>query len=183
MSKHSKKKEKKARTGKTEKVFLKKYGRGIALTLLSVGLFFSTVYGYRCLIEKVCESEAINRVVRHDVTVLAPKGALLAEVVNTKSSRMLGLSGRSKMLDGEGMLFIFDTPGKYGFWMKDMTFSLDILWINKNGVVVAVERGLTPETYPKTYINGADATYVLEINAGQSEKLGLYLGSKVKITE
>jgi uncharacterized membrane protein (UPF0127 family) len=185
MSKHSKKKwmKTKKETAKTEKSFFKHYGRVIILVLLGVGLFFSTMYGYRCLVEKVCESEIINRMVRHDVTILMPKGALVAEVVNTKSSRMLGLSGRSKMLDSEGMLFVFDEPGKYGFWMKDMTFALDIIWINKNGVVVAIERGLTPETYPKTYINGADANYVLEVNAGLSEKFGLYLGSKVKIAE
>ncbi len=170
-------------TEKTEKSFLNRYGRVIALAFLGVGLFFSTMYGYQCLIEKVCESDVINRIVRHDATILMPKGALEVEVVNTRSSRMLGLSGRSKMLDSEGMLFVFDTPGKYGFWMKDMNFPLDIIWINKNGVVVAIERGLTPETYPKTYINGADANYVLEINAGLSETFGLYLGSKVTIAE
>ncbi len=185
MSKHSKKKARSLEKMKrqTEKTFLKRYGKVVVLILLGVAFFFSTMYGYRCLVEKVCESDVINRVVRYDVNITTPKGTLVAEVVNTKSSRMLGLSGRSKMLDGEGMLFIFETPGKYGFWMKDMTFPLDILWINQNGVVVAIERALTPETYPKTYINGADATYVLEVNAGQSEKHGLYLGSKVKIGE
>lgn len=185
MSKHSKKKEVKAekKVAREEKAFITQKGRVIILVLLGIGLFFSTMYGYRCFVEKVCEAEVINRMVRHDVTITAPKGAVVAEVVDTTSSRMLGLSGRSKMLDGEGMLFIFDTPGKYGFWMKDMTFSLDIVWINQNGVVVAIERDLTPETYPKTYINGVDATYVLEVNAGGSEKLGLYLGSKVKIGE
>jgi uncharacterized membrane protein (UPF0127 family) len=83
------------------------------------------------------------------------------------------------------MLFIFEKPGRYGFWMKDMLFPLDIIWINQNGIVVNVERGVTPETYKekKIYINQADASYVLEINAGLSEKFGLYIGSKVKITD
>lgn len=121
--------------------------------------------------------------VRSDTTVLMPKGALTAEVVNTKSARALGLSGRTKMADNEGMLFIFDTPGKYGFWMKDMLFALDIVWINNNGVVVSIERNVTPESYPKAFINHVDASYVLEINSGLSEKFGLYLGSKVKFGE
>lgn len=174
MSKHKHKKAEKSP---------RRFVRAVGLLLLSVGLFFSSMYGYKCFVEKVCESEVINRVVRPDTTVLMPKGALTAEVVNTKSARALGLSGRTKMADNEGMLFIFDAPGKYGFWMKDMTFPLDIIWINQNGVVVAIERELTPETYPKTYINGADASYVLEINAGLSEKFGLYLGSKVNFGE
>ena len=65
--------------------------------------------------------------------------------------------------------------------MKDMLFSLDILWINNDGVVVEVERNITPTTYPKTFINSSAATYVLEINAGEAEKRGLYIGSKVRI--
>ncbi len=153
------------------------------LTVFTVALFFSSMYGYRCFIEKICESEIIERAVRHDVTVLMPKGALQVEVVDTKSSRALGLSGRSKLQDDEGMLFIFDNPGKYGFWMKDMNFPLDIVWVDQNGVVVWIERNLSPDTYPQAYMNKADAKYVLEINASSSEKFGLYLGSKVKFSE
>ncbi len=81
--------------------------------------------------------------------------------------------------------FVFDAPGRYGFWMKDMAFPLDIVWINQNGVVVNIERDLTPESYnqKKTFINQADASYVLEVNAGMAAKFGLYLGSKVKIVK
>jgi uncharacterized membrane protein (UPF0127 family) len=67
--------------------------------------------------------------------------------------------------------------------MKDMKFSLDIVWINQNGVVVWVERNVTPESYPSVFMNQADASYVLEMSAGLSEEFGVYLGTKVKITE
>jgi uncharacterized membrane protein (UPF0127 family) len=125
----------------------------------------------------------IDKFIRSDLTILMPKGALTVELANTKASRELGLSGRKTMRDDEGMLFVFDVPGRYGFWMKDMTFPLDIIWINQNGVVVSVERNVTPESYPKAFINQAEASYVLEVNAGLSERFGLYLGSKVKMTE
>ncbi len=158
--------------------------RNVGLGLLLVGLFFSSMYGFRCLSTKVCDSIVVDKFVRHDVTILMPKGALGAEVADTVASRELGLSGRKQMGDDEGLLFVFDAPGRYGFWMKDMNFPLDIVWINQNGVVVEIERNLSPETYKqkKTYINQADASYVLEINAGMAEKFGLYLGSKVKIS-
>src|SRR3989338_3180334 len=39
-----------------------------------------------------------------------------------------GLSGREVLGENEGMLFVFDTPGKYSFWMKDMKFAIDIIW-------------------------------------------------------
>jgi uncharacterized membrane protein (UPF0127 family) len=137
---------------------------------------------FRCFLTKVCGVIAIDTLVRSKYTLLMPKGALDVEVANTRASRELGLSGRFQMKDGEGMLFIFDTPGRYGFWMKDMEFPLDIVWINENGIVVSIERGLTKETYPKAFINQADATYVIEMKAGESEKQGLYIGSRVKIT-
>lgn len=157
--------------------------KNILFIVLLIGLFFGSFYGVKCAWYKVCDMELLNRLVRHDVTILMPKGAIEVEVADTKASRERGLSGKQKMGDDEGLLFVFDAPGRYGFWMKDMNFALDIIWINQNGVVVAIERGVTPESYPQTFINDAEASYVLEINAGLAEKFGLYLGSKVKITE
>lgn len=153
------------------------------LGVLCIGLFLSTMYGVRCFVTKVCESVVIDKFIRSDLTVLMPKGALVVEMANTQASRELGLSGRPHMRDDEGMLFVFDKPGRYGFWMKDMTFPLDIIWINENGIVVSIERNLTPDSYPKTFMNQSDASYVLEINQGMAEKFGLYMGSKVKMTE
>jgi uncharacterized membrane protein (UPF0127 family) len=153
---------------------------GCVLVILAV-IFW---YGYRCGFEKVCSSDTVNQAVRRQGTILTPTGKILTvELANTASSRELGLSGRPGMKNGEGMLFVFDKEGKYGFWMKDMLFSLDMIWINKDGVVVALERDLAPESYPKTYMNGPDALYVLEINKGQADIYGLFLGSKVTITQ
>jgi uncharacterized membrane protein (UPF0127 family) len=157
--------------------------RNILLTIGCVALFFSSMYGFRCLVTKMCESVIIDKFVRHDVTLLMPKGALNVEVVDTAASRELGLSGRPSMNDDEGMLFVFDVPGRYGFWMKDMLFPIDMVWINGNGIVVSIERNVTPESYPKAYINQSDASYVLELGAGRAEVFGLYMGSKIKIVE
>lgn len=86
------------------------------------------------------------------------------------------------------MLFVFDVPGKYGFWMKDMRFPIDMVWISQDGTVVHIEREVSPSTYfdfnpPKTFVNTPDAKYVLEMASGTSEKYGLYLGTKVGIGE
>ena len=157
--------------------------KNIFSAFVIVLFFFVGMYGYRCLFEKVCEVDVINKIVRHDVTITTPHGAIIAEVADTKSSRELGLSGRKNMRENEGMLFAFDVPGRYGFWMKDMNFPLDLIWINQNGVIVEIERNATPESYPKTYINKSDANYVLELNAGVAEQQGLFIGSKIKISE
>lgn len=157
--------------------------KNITTVVISVLLFCVVTYASNCAISKVCGVTFLDRLVRSKVTLLMPKGAIDAEVATTKASRELGLSGRSKMSDTQGLLFVFEEPGKYGFWMKDMAFPLDIIWINDDGVVVSIERELTPESYPHTFINQASAKYVLEINAGLAEKFGLYLGSKVKMTD
>ena len=141
------------------------------------------MYGYRCLAEKICEVSVFDRFIRSDVTIMTPKGAITAEVADTKSSRELGLSGRPSMKDSEGLLFVFDTPGRYGFWMKDMLFNLDLIWINQDGIVVEIERNASKDSYPKTFMNASPASYVLEVNAGVAEKQGLYIGSKVKISK
>lgn len=156
--------------------------RNILLVVAYIALFFSSMYGFRCFMTKVCDSVIIDKFVRSDLTILMPKGALEVELANTEASRTLGLSGRHAMRDDEGMLFVFETPGRYGFWMKDMEFPLDIVWINENGIVVSIERNVAADSYPKAFINQSDASYVLEINAGQAERFGLYMGSKVKMT-
>jgi uncharacterized membrane protein (UPF0127 family) len=151
--------------------------------LVLVFFFGVGMYGYQCLFEKVCKVTIFNRFVSHSVTITTPHGALTAEVADTKSTREQGLSGRTGLKDNEGMLFVFDTPGRYGFWMKDMLFNLDLIWINQEGIVVEVERNASKDSYPKTYMNASPASYVLEVNAGVAEEQGLFIGSKVKIVK
>src|SRR3989338_1806519 len=76
------------------------------------------------------------------------------------------LSGRSGLAEGEGMLFVFPQDGKYGFWMKDMRFSIDILWLNASGMVVYMAQNVSPDSFPKSFESDVPARYVLELPAG-----------------
>src|SRR3989304_6446445 len=58
------------------------------------------------------------------------------EIAQTEAEREQGLSGHKPLADDEGMLFIFDKPGYHGFWMKDMLFSIDIIWISADKKIV-----------------------------------------------
>ena len=75
-----------------------------------------------------------------------------------------------------GLIFVFDTPGKYGFWMKNMKFSIDIAWIDETLQVVGVERLINPDTYPKVFYPPGNIKYVLEIGAGEAQKYGIDIG-------
>jgi uncharacterized membrane protein (UPF0127 family) len=116
------------------------------------------------------------------VDLHAPKGVIHAEIADTDASREQGLSDRQSLPANHGMLFIFDTPGQYGFWMKDMHFPLDMVWINADKTVAGVTKDLSPSTYPSIFPPPSPISYVLEINAGSAEKFGLISGAIVDFT-
>src|SRR5688500_16424694 len=60
-------------------------------------------------------------------------------VAKSESDRSKGLSGRNNLAKDQGMLFVFPQPGEYAFWMKDMKFAIDIIYINKDKVVYVVK--------------------------------------------
>lgn len=101
------------------------------------------------------------------------------EVADNTVLQQKGLSGHKKLLPNEGMFFVFTKVGEQDFWMKDMTFPLDIIWIDENLKVVHIEKSLDPKTYPKIYFSSTPALYVLEIMAGQSDVLKIATGTTV----
>jgi uncharacterized membrane protein (UPF0127 family) len=87
-------------------------------------------------------------------------------LAETKEERIRGLSGSNRLPKNTGMLFILDAPGTYGFWMKDMRYPIDIIWINEAFSVVSFAENASPEDYPRVYSPESDALYVLEVPAG-----------------
>ncbi|MDP4007425.1 MAG: DUF192 domain-containing protein [bacterium] len=95
---------------------------------------------------------------------------LKVEVADTNKERSQGLSGRDLIAENEGMLFVFKEPRVYGFWMKDMNFAIDIVWIDSKKKVVGVERNIAPKTFPEVFYPAEPIQYVLEVNAGFAER-------------
>lgn len=95
--------------------------------------------------------------------------------------RTRGLSNKTYLPEGEGMLFVFEKPDQYSFWMKEMNFSIDIVWMDEKGKVIFVRENVSPETYPTLFTPPKPALYVLELNAGEARELGLTVGTKVDI--
>ncbi len=110
---------------------------------------------------------------------------LRIEVADTDSERMKGLSGRENIGENEGLLFVFEKEGNYGFWMKDMNFPIDIAWINKDKKIINIEKNVSPDTYPKVFygsdfIKNEKSLYVLETSAGFFEKNKIEIGDVLK---
>lgn len=92
-----------------------------------------------------------------------------------------GLSGRKSLDENKGMLFVFNYSDKYAFWMKDMNFAIDIIWINENLEVVYIKENVLPSSYPEIYEPEEKAKYVLEVNSGFSKKYNLKIGDEVEL--
>jgi len=100
------------------------------------------------------------------------------ELALTAEQQSLGLSNRNSLVSNAGMLFVFKPAEAATFWMKDMKFPLDMIWIYQ-GKVIAIDKnlpipktGTAPADLP-TYSPKTPVDYVLEINAGASVGIGI----------
>lgn len=119
-------------------------------------------------------------------TLKAGNETLSVLVASTPAHQYRGLGKREAMPEN-GMLFPFSESGRHGFVMRDMEFSIDIIWLN-NGVIVDIapnlplEPGVKDENL-KVYFPRGDANAVLELPAGEAERLGLKIGGTVEVVD
>ena len=105
------------------------------------------------------------------------------EVAADDASRAHGLMDRTKMEVDHGMLFVFDDDAPRAFWMKNTKISLDMLFFDASNKLVSVQHNVPPcQADPcPAYSSGAPARYVLELNGGQAQELGLTPGDEMKV--
>lgn len=109
-------------------------------------------------------------------------GELTLEVAKTMDEKKVGLSDRETLEENNGMVFVFDTEGFHPFWMRKTPFSLDFVYLNKEGIIVDVKSGDPCTEDPCTiYLPSKPAMYVIEIPKGNADKLNMVVGNKVEI--
>lgn len=96
----------------------------------------------------------------------------------TEAQREKGLGGRESLCQACAMLFVFEKPGQYAFWMKDMRFPIDIVWLSGTSVVF-VAHEVSPD-YPGIIGVSVDADKVIELNAGVARNVNV--GGKVQFS-
>lgn len=119
-----------------------------------------------------------------NLTVTIDRYNISAFVADTDEKRSKGLSGVENMSENQGMLFVFNYPSKQGFWMKEMKFPLDIIWLDLNNSVIHIEKKLQPCTsvlFCTVYSPSKDAKYVLETISGFTDLHSVNVGAKIKI--
>ena len=118
---------------------------------------------------------------RTDKICFENQNCIMAEVVSTPEDMAKGLMYRKSLYENRGMLFVFTDEGRHSFWMKNMNFPLDMIWISKNRTVAHIERDVPPcrsDPCP-SYVPDKKALYVLEVNANFTIRNNISLGSVV----
>lgn len=114
-----------------------------------------------------------NRVYHRNETIRLGRAVFNVEVVEKKNDLAIGLSGRRYLSSEQGMLFVMGKESRHSFWMKDMYFPIDIVWLDRNLKVVDITENVSPESYPKTFTPTIPAYYVIEVLSGSVEKWGI----------
>lgn len=101
------------------------------------------------------------------------------ELAQTPEERSRGLMFRDSLPARAGMLFVFDPPRRVAFWMKNTLIPLDMIFVDRTGVVSRVHHGAIPGD--ETPIPGGDQVFsVLEINAGLAKRYGISKGTVLR---
>jgi uncharacterized protein len=117
----------------------------------------------------------VNVTVNHQI--------LIADISATNELRTKGLSVKDALSEDEAMLFVFDVEGEHRFWMKDMKFPIDIIWISNDKIVVDIENNLQPchsGVLCSIYEPDGNSLYVLETVGGFASKYGIVKGTPVE---
>lgn len=118
---------------------------------------------------------------RPTATLVSGSYEYTLEIVASKAAQAKGLGGRESLAQDHGMLFVFDKPAKQCFWMKDMRFSIDIIWLDSAKKVTSKVPNVSPDSYPMQYCGDATTKYVIELNAGEAKRAGIKLGNILQL--
>lgn len=160
------------------------------VTLTSAGCYQQD---HQLLRPKV-ESESTQKISSTQTSYTTPLKVgdknILVEVANTDSSREQGLATRSNLANNNGMLFDFSNTSISfpSFWMKNMNFSLDLIWIN-NKKIVGITTDVPPPTAEQnlddsklpTYYPPTNITSVLEVASGWTKKNNVHIGDVITL--
>ena len=128
------------------------------------------------------QSFAEEIVYSHAIVTTSSGKEIPVEVADTLKKRSLGLGKRTSLKKGWGMLFVFEKRKPHRFWMKDMQFPLDIIWLDNHRIVHIIHNAKPANSGddPEVMTSPFSVNFVLEIAAGRAAKLRLKKGQQMK---
>lgn len=122
----------------------------------------------------------IGQVMVPQTTLYLGDGVYHARIAATPSAREKGLGGTINLAPHHAMLFVFETSDRWGIWMKDMQYSIDVVWLNEQKQVVYSVSNMSPDSYPKEFTPNMPARYVVELPAGAIAKRAITIGTQAR---
>ena len=128
------------------------------------------------------QSFAEEIVYSHAIVTTSTGEGIPVEVADTLKKRSLGLGKRTSLKKGWGMLFVFEKLKPHRFWMKDMQFPLDIIWLDNHKIVHIIHNAkpANSKDEPEVMTSSVPVNFVLEVSAGRAAKLRLKTGQRMK---
>lgn len=105
-------------------------------------------------------------------------GCVHLERATTAKAQAKGLGGRDSLAPNQGMLFIYKSPQRACFWMKDTHFNLDMIWFDAAKTITMIKQNVSPATYPQSYC-ASNTQFVIELPASTVEQNQLSLGQQL----
>ncbi len=138
---------------------------------------FLSSFAYCLLFISICHADTAAPQVCHK------DNCVTVEVVSKQDDMERGLMYRTGLEQNKGMLFVFPNDGKDSFWMKNMHFNLDILWISLDGRIVDIGQNIPACTAAPcpVYTPQSPARYVLELNSGYTTSHHWKVGDKLDL--
>ncbi|MFA5853657.1 MAG: DUF192 domain-containing protein [Patescibacteria group bacterium] len=149
--------------------------RKIPFAAILVGLVVVVALGLRARDMWVARRLVLAEITLRDKT-------FTVEIADTEKKKERGLGGRDVLAVDHGMYFPFPSANYWVFWMKDMRFPIDILWI-RDGVIVDIDASVPVPTSEdlETYSPIEPADAILELNAGLAAEIGVKAGDRVDV--
>jgi uncharacterized protein len=142
--------------------------RGHGLLALAVALLPASAWA-----EAACSPS------RLDLRLADGRESFAVEVADDPEERAQGLMFRTELPAASGMLFVYDSPRRVGFWMKNTLIPLDMVFADATGTVTRIHEGAVPGDL-NPIDGGEGVQFVLEINAGLAARLGLVPGAQLR---
>lgn len=158
------------------KKFLIQAGLLLLVFILAIFLFMGGGIGSIPFIPQKTETKQL---------ILSSGAKINVEIADTEAKRKKGLGGRQSISSDEGMLFVFEQKGKYPFWMKGLSYSLDFIWI-RDDKVVDIQENVQPPTPGQSdsslpiYESKEEIDKVLEVSGGTAKRLNIKIGDSIQ---
>ena len=149
----------------------------IALLIVAYFLFFRP--NVAVSLQPASNDSAHDRALSFTHPLTIGDAHLSVALALTGAQQEQGLSGTTALASDQGMLFVFTTDSIVPFWMKDMNYPLDIIWISADKQVADISPNLSPATYPNSFSPKLPVRYALEVPAGFTKAEGIVVGTQV----